>query len=286
MATLVDLEGIRRAGLKVVVDPMFGAGAGYIPKLLSGGSTEVTEIRGCRNPAFPGMAQPEPIAHNLKELMSSVPDRGADVGLATDGDGDRVGIVDEQGRFVTTLQAFALMCLHLLDVLGERGPIVRSITMTSMVDRLGEEYNVPVFDSPVGFKFLGQIMMRENALLAGEESGGYAFRGHLPERDGILSGLMMLDMMVKTKKTPSELLSMLEEKLGPHHYERWDVTFDPNQRDSIQGPGQESQPLVAGRQKGREHRHPGRRSIRAPRRVLGAGPILRHRAADPHLCRG
>jgi phosphomannomutase len=234
VATLVDLEGIRRAGLRVVVDPMFGAGAGYIPKLLSGGSTEVTEIRGGRNPAFPGMAQPEPIAHNLKELMSSVPDRGADVGLATDGDGDRVGIVDEQGRFVTTLQAFALMCLHLLEVLGERGPIVRSITMTSMVDRLGEEYNVPVFDSPVGFKFLGQIMMRENALLAGEESGGYAFRGHLPERDGILSGLMMLDMMVKTKKTPSELLRMLEEKLGPHHYERWDVTFDPNQRDSIQ----------------------------------------------------
>ena len=122
VATLVDLEGIRRAGLRVVVDPMFGAGAGYIPKLLSGGSTEVTEIRGCRNPAFPGMAQPEPIAHNLKELMSSVPDRGADVGLATDGDGDRVGIVDEQGRFVTTLQAFALMCLHLLEVLGERGP--------------------------------------------------------------------------------------------------------------------------------------------------------------------
>ena len=234
VATLVDLEGIRRAGLRVVVDPMFGAGAGYIPKLLSGGSTEVTEIRGGRNPAFPGMAQPEPIAHNLKELMSSVPGRGADVGLATDGDGDRVGIVDEQGRFITTLQAFALMCLHLLEVLGERGPIVRSITMTSMVDRLGEEYNVPVFDSPVGFKFLGQIMMRENALLAGEESGGYAFRGHLPERDGILSGLMMLDMMVKTKKTPSELLRMLEEKLGPHHYERWDVTFDPNQRDSIQ----------------------------------------------------
>ena len=248
VATLVDLEGIRRAGLKVVVDPMFGAGAGYIPKLLSGGSTEVTEIRSERNPAFPGMAQPEPIAHNLKELMSSVPGRGADVGLATDGDGDRVGIVDEQGRFVTTLQAFALMCLHLLEVLGERGPIVRSITMTSMVDRLGEEYNVPVFDSPVGFKFLGQIMMRENALLAGEESGGYAFRGHLPERDGILSGLMMLDMMVKTKKTPSELLSMLEEKLGPHHYERWDVTFDPNQRDSIQARVRRASPSsLAGR---------------------------------------
>jgi phosphomannomutase len=180
------------------------------------------------------MAQPEPLAHNLEPLINEISDRTADIGLATDGDADRLGVVDDDGQFLTTLQTFALLCMHQLDTLGSRGPLVRSITMTSMVDRLGEEYNVPVFDSPVGFKFLGQIMMRENALLAGEESGGYAFRGHLPERDGILSGLMMLDMMVKTKKTPSELLRMLEEKLGPHHYERWDVTFDPNQRDSIQ----------------------------------------------------
>ena len=234
VATLVDLDGIRRAGLKVVVDSMHGAGAGYVSKLLADGATQVTEIRGEPNPAFPGMAQPEPIAHNLAELMARVHAGGADVGLATDGDGDRVGIVDERGRFVTTLQAFALLCMHALEVLGDRGPIVRSITMTSMVDRLGEAYNVPVFDSPVGFKFLGPIMMRENAMLAGEESGGYAFRGHLPERDGILSGLMMLDMMVKTGKTPSELLADLEERLGPHHYERWDVTFDPNQRAAIQ----------------------------------------------------
>ncbi len=233
MADLVDLEGIRRAGLRVMVDAMYGAGAGYFARLLSGGTTEVIELRGERNPAFPGMAQPEPLAHNLGELMARVPQERADVGLATDGDADRLGVVDERGQFMTTLQTFALLCYHQLEVLQRRGPLVRSITMTSMVDRLGQLYGVPVFDTPVGFKFLGPVMMKEDALLAGEESGGYAFRGNIPERDGILSGLMFLDMMVKTGKTPSELLQALTDKVGPHHYHRWDVKFDEGRRGQV-----------------------------------------------------
>ena len=234
IASLVDVEGIRRAGLKVVVDSMFGAGASFFVNILGGGSTEVTEMRGERNPAFPGMLQPEPLAHNLGILISKVGEKGADIGLATDGDADRLGIVDERGRFVTTLQSFALLCMHQLEVLQKRGPLVRSITMTSMVDRLGEIYGVPVFDTPVGFKYLGPVMMREDALMAGEESGGYAFRGNIPERDGILSGLMVLDMMVRTGKTVSELLDMLYEKVGPHEYDRWDLGFDPAERQTIE----------------------------------------------------
>ena len=234
VASIVDLDSIRKAGLNVVVDPMFGAGAGYFTKLLSGGTTEVTELRSERNPAFPGMSQPEPIAQNLATLMAEVTRRHAHVGLATDGDADRLGLVDEKGRFVTTLHSFALLCLHQLEVLGRRGPLVRSITMTSMIDRLGEIYGVPVFDTPVGFKYLGPVMMREDALIAGEESGGYAFRGSIPERDGILSGLMLLDMMVKTGKSPSQLLDMLTEKVGPHFYDRWDLEFNPSQRTSVQ----------------------------------------------------
>ena len=126
--------------------------------------------------------------------------------------------------------AFALLCLHQLEVLGRRGPLVRSITMTSMVDKLGEEYGVPVFDTPVGFKYLGSVMRSENALVAGEESGGYAFRGHIPERDGILSGLFLLDMVVKTGKRPSQLLDYLFSKVGPHHFDRLDVPFAPEDR--------------------------------------------------------
>ncbi|MCH7801777.1 MAG: phosphoglucomutase/phosphomannomutase family protein, partial [Chloroflexi bacterium] len=233
LATIVDVQAIRDAGLNVVVDSMYGSGAGYLKKLLEGGSTRIIELHGERNPAFPGLAQPEPIAHNLAELMETVQDHTADVGLATDGDADRLGVVDENGNFVTTLQTFALLCFHLLENLGQRGPLVRSITMTSMIDRLAEIYDVPVFDTPVGFKFLGPVMMAEEAIAAGEESGGYAFRGNVPERDGILSGLLMLDMIVKTQMNPSDLLDELTEKVGPHFYERWDVPFDPSQREAI-----------------------------------------------------
>ncbi len=232
-ASLVDLQSIRDAGLSVVVDSMFGAGAGYFDKLLSGGATRVTEINGEANPAFPGLAQPEPLAHNLGRLLALVPSAGADVGLATDGDADRLGVVDENGRFLTTLETFALLCLYHLEVLHRRGPIVRSITMTSMVDKLGERYGVPVFDTPVGFKHLGPVMIREGALLAGEESGGYAIQGNVPERDGILSGLLILDMMVQTGKSLPQLLEMLTDIVGPHHYDRWDVQFDAEETDDV-----------------------------------------------------
>ena len=279
--TLVDLDAIRQAGLEVVVDSMFGAGAGYLVKLLSGGSTTVTELHGERNPAFPGMSQPEPIGQNLGKLTAMVPGRSADVGLATDGDADRLGVVDERGRFVTTLQSFALLCLHQLEVLKRRGALVRSITMTSMVDRLGELYGVPTFDTPVGFKFLGPVMMREDALLAGEESGGYAFRGNIPERDGILSGLMVLEMMVKTGKSVSELLQMLADRVGPHHYHRWDLTFDGAQREVVQGRLRAAHPAaLAGRRVERIETEDGFRFLLdggywALVRFSGTEPLLR-----------
>ena len=234
LGRLVDLDRIRRAGLRVVVDSMHGSGGGYLAKLILGGTTSALELRGERNPSFPGMAQPEPLPQNLAGLLVEVVESNADVGLATDGDADRLGVVDERGRFVTTLEAFALLCYYQLEVLGKRGPLVRSITMTSMIDKLGKAYGVPVFDTPVGFKYLGPVMMREDALTAGEESGGYAFRGNIPERDGILSGLMILDLMVRTGKTVSELLSVLRDTVGPHHYDRLDLHFDAKEREVIE----------------------------------------------------
>lgn len=233
IASFVDVAAIRNAGLDIIVDAMHGAGAGYFAELLDGGSTRVSEIRAEPNPAFPAMAQPEPLAHNLEPLINEVADRTADVGLANDGDADRLGVIDDDGRFITTLQTYALLCMHQLDTLGRRGPIVRSITMTGMVDKLGAIYDVPVHETPVGFKYLGPVMMSEDALLAGEESGGYAFRGNVPERDGILSGLMLLDMMVKTDMGVADLLAELEDKVGPHHYDRLDLHFDESQRAAI-----------------------------------------------------
>jgi phosphomannomutase len=157
----------------------------------------------------------------------------ADVGGATDGDADRLGIVDENGGFITTLQAFALLSLYLLEVRGERGPIVKSVTTTDMVYTLGELFSVPVFETPVGFKYLGPKMMDEDALIGGEESGGFGFRGHIPERDGILAGLYLLDFMVATGKRPSELLAHLYDKVGPHYYDRLDIHFASDRRGEV-----------------------------------------------------
>jgi len=234
VARLVDLDTLRRAGLRVVVDAMHGAGAGHFPRLLAGGSTRVEELRPERNPAFPGMAQPEPVAHNLGPLLSAVPARNADVGLALDGDADRLGVVDEKGTYLTTQQVFALLAYSLLEVRGLRGPIVKSVTSTMMLFRLAERYKVPVHETPVGFKFVGPRMQETNALLAGEESGGYAVRGHIPERDGILSGLLFLDLLVRTGKRPSELLEDLYRITGPYFYGRRDLPFPPERRPAVE----------------------------------------------------
>ncbi len=232
LTKLVDLNELRQARLKIVVDPMYGAGAGYLRRLLDGGAIEVVEINNERNPLFPGI-RPEPIAANLAKLSATVKKQGASVGLATDGDADRMGIVDEKGTFLTQLQVFALLCLYLLEIRGERGPIVKTITTTSMVYRLGEIFNVPVYETPVGFKYIAPVMLAENALIGGEESGGYGFRGHVVERDGILASLYFLDLMIKTGKTPSELLDYLYSKVGPHYYERVDAEFPAEESQMI-----------------------------------------------------
>ena len=232
IAQLVDIERIRQAGLKIAVDSMYGSGTGYFKTLLSGGNTEVMEINGERNPLFPGI-QPEPIAQNLTELSQLIRVIQADIGLATDGDADRIGPMDENGTFLTPLQVFGLLVLYLLEVRGEKGPIVKSITTTDMVYRLGELYSVPVYETLVGFKYLGPLMISENALIGGEESGGFGFRGHIPERDGILAGLFLLDFMVSTNRKPSELLELLYEKVGPHHYHRNDFHFPTERREEI-----------------------------------------------------
>ena len=229
---LVNLDRIRGAGLRVVIDSMYGAGSGYFKAILSGGSTQVEEINGERNPLFPGI-QPEPIAQNLTRLSATVTEKGASVGLATDGDADRIGVVDETGKFINPLQLFALLALYLLEVRGERGPIVKTVTTTSMLYRLGKLFDVPVYETPVGFKYVAPIMIQRDALIGGEESSGFAFRGHMPDRDGILAGLFFLDMMVVLGKTPSKLIDYLYQKVGPHFYSRIDHHFPTTERERV-----------------------------------------------------
>jgi alpha-D-glucose phosphate-specific phosphoglucomutase len=232
LSHLVDIEELRRQKLNILVDPMYGAGIGYFKAVLQGGNLKITEINAERNPSFPQI-HPEPIAKNLAKLSRLVVERKADVGLATDGDADRIGIIDERGQFLTQHQVFALLCLYLLEVRGERGAMVRTLTSTMMLARLGKLFDVAVYETPVGFKYVAPLMMEKNAIIGGEESGGYGFRGHVPERDAILAGLYFLDFMVKTGKTPSQLLDYLYSKVGPHYYDRRDFHISAAKRQTI-----------------------------------------------------
>lgn len=222
---LIDLQPIKDGGLTVLVDPMWGNGIGWFPRLLNGGRTKVLEIHNSRNPIFPEMSRPEPIPPNVDVGLRTTVEKRADVLVVTDGDADRIGLGDEQGGFIDQLRVYALIAFYLLEVRGFRGPIVKTLSTTNMLKKLGSLYNVPVHETGVGFKYVAPKMVETNAMIGGEESGGYAFQNHVPERDGILAGLFFLDMMVKLERKPSELVELLFEKVGSHYYDRIDVTF-------------------------------------------------------------
>lgn len=228
LRNLIDVEPIRSAGLKIVVDSMWGNGAGWLSEILGGGRTEVIEVHAERNPIFPEMSRPEPIPPNVDTGLAVARSLGADCVCILDGDADRCGFGDEHGAFVDQLRVYALLAYYLLEVRGLRGPIVKTISTTSMLDKLGKLYHVPVINTGVGFKYVAPAMLKHDALIGGEESGGYAFRGHLPERDGILSNLYLLDFMVRTGKKPTELIQMVFDKVGAHYYDRVDVRLTDN----------------------------------------------------------
>ncbi len=227
---LIDVEPIKKAGLNIVVDTMWGNGAGWFTEILGGGKTKITEIHNTRNPSFPEMKRPEPIPPNINVGLKTTVDSKSDVLVITDGDADRVGIGDEKGNFVNQLQVYALLAYYLLKIRGERGAIVRTLSTTCMLDKLGKIYDVPVYETGVGFKYVAPKMTETNALMGGEESGGFAFRGNVPERDGILAGLYFLDLMVKTGKKPSELIDELYSIVGPHYYDRVDSGFSGDRK--------------------------------------------------------
>lgn len=227
---LIDLQPIRDAGLKVMVDPMWGNGAGWFPRFLGESKTEIIEIHNIRNPIFPEMKRPEPIQPNVDVGLQETVKQGADVLIITDGDADRLGVGDENGKFIDQLRVYGLMAYYMLEVRGKRGPIVKTLSTTTMLDKLGKIYNVPVYNTSVGFKYIAPKMLETHAMIGGEESGGYAFENHVPERDGILAGLYILDMMVRLGKKPSQLLELLFDKVGAHYYDRIDTPFDGNRQ--------------------------------------------------------
>ncbi len=218
---LVDLSAIRRAKPKVVLDAMHGAAIGRVETILRKINIKPVVIRHDVNPSFGG-SRPEPVAEHLEVLSKAVRKHGAQVGLATDGDGDRVGVVDAHGRWVTTQEAIALLLMHLVKNRGMTGEVAKAVSTTEMLDALCEEYELFLHTTPVGFKSICELMLTRDILLGGEESGGYGIKGHIPERDGILCSLLFLEMMAMTRKSMAVLVKDLFKVAGYHTFVRSD----------------------------------------------------------------
>ncbi|MCS6830482.1 MAG: phosphoglucomutase/phosphomannomutase family protein [Armatimonadota bacterium] len=225
LTTLVDMPRILDAGWKVVADAMHGSGAGYLRTLLQDGRTQVTAIRESRDTQFGGV-NPEPIASNLALLMETVLCEGADIGIALDGDADRVGAVDEHGNFVDSHRIFAITLYHLVNRRGWRGRVIKTISTTNMIDALCRRFELPLTITPIGFKYICENMLQGDVLIGGEESGGIGIQHHIPERDGVLMGLMLLEAMTLSGKKLSELVQEIFQLVGEHHYDRIDLHLE------------------------------------------------------------
>ncbi|MBN1230348.1 MAG: phosphoglucomutase/phosphomannomutase family protein [Anaerolineales bacterium] len=230
---LIDLQPLRDAGLTILVDSMWGNGSNWFTRLLGGGKTKIVEIHNHRNPIYPEMERPEPIPPNVDAGLKATVENNADVMIVMDGDADRVGMGDENGVFIDQLRVYGLLAYYLLEVRGERGPIVKTLSTTTMLNKLGKIYDVPVYETGVGFKYVAPKMLEVDAMIGGEESGGYALRGNVPDRDGILAGLYLLDMVVKLKKKPSELIDLLFSVVGPHYYDRIDTLLEGDKAEIL-----------------------------------------------------
>jgi alpha-D-glucose phosphate-specific phosphoglucomutase len=222
LATLVDLDKISQGELRIVADAMWGAGRGAFTSILSRTRSHISEIRGALNPGFGGI-HPEPIAQYLTELIASVQREHADVGLATDGDADRIGAVDANGVFVDPHTIMSLVLKYLVEVRQQRGEVVKTVSTTLMIDSLARKHGLTVHETPVGFNHIADLMMRGDVLIGGEESGGISIRNHIPEGDGILMGLLLLEIMAHYGAPLHEIIATLQQEHGPAHYGRIDT---------------------------------------------------------------
>jgi phosphomannomutase len=218
IAGKIDLHLIRSSGIRILYDSMYGAGQGVLESIIPG----VTDLHPTYNPSFGG-TNPEPLAHNLGELMRRVKSDGFHIGIATDGDADRIGAVDEQGNFVDSHRIFSLLLKYLFEQKHMRGEVVKSFSVTQMVDRQCKKYGLTMHETAIGFKHICRLMTERDVLIGGEESGGLGVKGHLPERDGIFLGLLLCEMMAVRKKTLGGLVQELMDEFGQQEFHRIDL---------------------------------------------------------------
>ncbi len=231
LASIVDVNAIKRSGMKIVVDAMYGPGAGYMEKALNG-YKNIKTIHGYRDPLFGGIT-PEPVRKNLLELEEAVKSEKADIGVALDGDGDRMAFVDDKGRYASPHKVLVFLLLHHIKNKKMKFRFVKTIAGTALLNTLAAEYSVELLETPVGFKHIGSLMARDSATIGGEESGGVGFGYYLPERDGIIGNLMLLEFLAAGKKKASAVLAQLDEKYGKYEYARLDLKFMETKRRKL-----------------------------------------------------
>ncbi len=245
LRTLIDFGIIARSGLRVAVDPMYGAGRGYTARWLRELGVMVAEIHGELNPGFGGH-HPEPIGRNLEALIALVKEGNYDLGLATDGDADRIGAVDARGEFVSPHMIIALALRHLIDQ-GKQGLVVKTISTTQLVNRLAAAHGLRVEETPVGFNYICDFMLKQPVIIGGEESGGISILGHIPEGDGILMGLLLLEITARAGKSLHELIDDLQRDFGPFAYDRIDQHVRPfSKKELVARLKQAAPPELAG----------------------------------------
>src|SRR5262245_17239059 len=222
LKSLVDWDRIAQSNLRIVVDSMHGCGGYILQELLSGTTCTVKTIRGNADPLFGGI-HPEPMMPQLEPLGEAVTSSGSHVGLATDGDADRLGIVDENGEYVNTLQTLSLLLLHVYRTKGWRGAVARTYSQSLLIPRIAQKLGLQLYECPIGFKNIGELMLEDEILIGGEESGGIGLSRHLPERDGIFINLLFLDLLAASGKSCTELIREMWQEFGEFHYDRRDL---------------------------------------------------------------
>ncbi len=232
LKTLIDFEAIKQAGIHAVVDPMYGAGLGYLEKILGDHDCRIDAIHNWREPLFGG-SLPEPTAEHMTALIAKVKETKANIGVALDGDADRLGVVDPDGRYFSPNEILVLFMEYLVQYRGFKGAVARTVATTHMLDRLADHYGFNVVETPVGFKYIGQALREEDAFIGGEESGGVSIRGHIPEKDGIFASLLFMEMLAKTGKKASEMLQEISEKHGTLFSERIDLRTTEEAKNGI-----------------------------------------------------
>jgi phosphomannomutase len=229
---LVDFKLIAKSKLRFAHDALFGVGAGCFEQLLAGTTCKVTTLNGAHDVLFGGI-NPEPVVQNYGRSQKYLRAHPHDICLVTDGDADRVGGMDGRGNYLTTHQVICLLLHHLIVNRQGRGRVVKALTTTSMVDKICAQYGLPLVETGVGFKYICAEMLKGNVLLGAEESGGIGFPGHIPERDGIAAGLMLLELLATEKVSVNKLLAGLEKQFGPHRYGRIDTHFPLEKRGAL-----------------------------------------------------